>query len=485
MLPSFDRRVIVLGDAMLDRFLYGEASRLSPEAPIPIVKLNRTRSMAGGAGNVVRNLASLGGDPILITLAGGDQAGEELVQKLPSNAYVLRSQARKTTSKLRVIAANQQVVRVDDEEVRCANPAEEEALLAILGTAIEHAAALVLSDYGKGVLTPSLCAKAIAAARQAGIPCVVDPKGRDYKRYEGADVVTPNARELAEASGMPTGTAAEVEAAARAILAQVRIGALLVTRSNNGMMLVPRAGPAISERAHARDVFDVSGAGDTVIATLALAVAGGAALPRAMRLANAAAGVVVGKLGTAACSADELFSALREAEGGIGPVLSLETVTRLATEWRSEGLRIGFANGCFDILHAGHALMLREARRHCDRLIVALNSDAGVARLKGPSRPLNGLADRATVIGALSFVDAVMCFPEDTPLDAILAIRPDRLFKGSDYDLSDVIGARELASWGGQAMLLDLLPGRSTTTVVERARREAPHVAGQPSTATA
>jgi len=474
MLPSFDRRVIVLGDVMLDRFLYGEASRLSPEAPVPVVHLGRARSMAGGAGNVMRNIASLGGDPVLITLAGADPAGEELVRELPGGAHILRSPARRTTVKLRVIAAHQQVVRVDDEEFRSADLAEEEALLRALEAALDGAAALVLSDYGKGVLTPSLCKRAIAAARQAGIPCLVDPRGPDYARYEGTDILTPNAQELAQASGLPTGTAAEVEAAARAVLERVRIGALLVTRSEKGMMLVPKAGPALIERALAREVFDVSGAGDTVIAALALAMAGGAPLPVAMRLANAAASVVVGKLGTALCSADELVQALREADGGIGQVLPLQSVARLALEWRAEGLRVGFANGCFDILHAGHALMLREARRHCDRLIVALNTDAGVARLKGPSRPLNALADRATVIGALAFVDAVTSFAQDTPLDAILAIRPDRLFKGADYALAEVVGARELLSWGGQTMLLDLLPGRSTTTLVERARNAQP-----------
>jgi D-beta-D-heptose 7-phosphate kinase/D-beta-D-heptose 1-phosphate adenosyltransferase len=470
MLPLFDRRVVVLGDAMLDRFLYGKASRLSPEAPVPIVQLERQTSMAGGAGNVMRNIASLGGDAILIAMAGTDQTGDELAQRLPSGARLLRSPAQRTTVKLRVVAAHQQVVRVDDEAFREASPREEADLLALLLASLDGAAALVLSDYGKGVLTPLLCASAIAAARQAGIPCLVDPKGRDYARYDGADLLTPNARELAEASGLPTATATEVEAAARSILERTRIGAVLVTRGDKGMMLVPRAGPAITESAAAREVFDVSGAGDTVIATLALALAGGAQLPMAMHLANAAAGVVVGKLGTAPCSADELIHALREADGGVGQVLPLQSVARLALEWRSEGLRVGFANGCFDILHAGHALMLREARRHCDKLIVALNSDASVTRLKGPSRPLNALADRATVIGALAFVDAVTAFAEDTPLDAILAIRPDRLFKGADYALADVVGARELTSWGGQTILLDILPGRSTTRLVERAR---------------
>lgn len=477
MIPSFGHRVVVLGDAMLDRFLYGEASRLSPEAPVPVLRLARTRSMAGGAGNVVRNIASLGGIPTLIALAGGDLAGEELAQNLPENSYLLRSRGRKTTVKLRIVAGNQQIVRVDDEDALPASADEEQAVMDLLIPELPGAAALVLSDYAKGGLTPSLCARALAAARKFDIPCLVDPKGRDYARYEGADVATPNAQELSEATGMPTGTETEVEAAARNLLARLDIGALLVTRGHAGMMLVPRNGPALSAQATAREVFDVSGAGDTVVATLALAIAGGASLAQAIRMANAAAGVVVGKLGTALCSGSELVRALREAEGSFGPALPLQIVSGLATDWRTEGLRVGFANGCFDILHAGHTRMLREARGHCDRLVVALNSDESVTRLKGPPRPLNPLADRAAVIGALPFVDAVTSFSEDTPLEAILAVRPDRLFKGDDYELAEVVGAREISSWGGETILLSRLPGRSTTAVLERARRARPPTA--------
>jgi D-beta-D-heptose 7-phosphate kinase/D-beta-D-heptose 1-phosphate adenosyltransferase len=477
MIPSFDHRVVVLGDAMLDRFLYGQASRLSPEAPVPVLRLTRTKSMAGGAGNVVRNIASLGGAPTLIALAGGDPAGEELAQKLPEHSYLLRTRGRKTTVKLRVVSGNQQLVRLDDEEVRPASAEEEQAVLDLLAAELPGAAALVLSDYAKGGLTPSLCAKAIAAARKLDIPCLVDPKGRDYARYDGADIATPNAQELSEASAMPTATEAEVEAAARSLLARVGIGALLVTRGHAGMMLIPRKGPTIVAQATAREVFDVSGAGDTVVATLALAIAGGASLAQAISMANAAAGVVVGKLGTALCSGSELLRALREAEGGLGPALPLQIVSGLASDWRTEGLRVGFANGCFDILHAGHTQMLREARGHCDRLVVALNSDESVTRLKGPPRPLNPLADRAAVIGALPFVDAVTSFSEDTPLQAILAVRPDRLFKGNDYRLADVVGAREISTWGGQTILLSRLSGRSTTAVLERVRQARPPVA--------
>lgn len=464
------RRVLVFGDLMLDRYLYGDAQRLSPEAPVPVVRLGRSEAMPGGAGNVARNLAALGGTARLVALTGRDAAGEELAAMLGGAARLVASPARVTTTKLRVVAARQQVVRVDEERAAPADEAEQAALLALLEEELPAAEVLVLSDYAKGTLAPALIRAAIAGARARGIPCLVDPKGRDLSRYAGADCLTPNAAELAEAAGMPTGASAECEAAARALLARVDVGAVLVTRSEKGMMLIPRAGAAEAVPALAREVFDVSGAGDTAIAALALGVAAGLPLAGAMRVANAAAGVVVGKLGTATCSAAELDHALREQEGASGEVLPWPVAERLVAGWRAAGLRVGFANGCFDVLHAGHVHLLREARRHCDRLVVALNDDASVARLKGAGRPINPLADRAAVIGALASVDAVIAFAEDTPLAAIRALRPDRLFKGQDYALEQVVGAPEVASWGGETVLLPLLAGRSTTGLVARAR---------------
>ncbi len=460
VLQPLDGRVVVLGDVMLDRFLYGGARRLSPEAPVPVVRLERRTSMAGGAGNVARNVQALGGEAVLIGLVG-------------ACARFVPSPRRATSLKLRVIADRQQVVRVDEEVIEPADAQEEAALLAALREALPGARILVLSDYGKGVLTPAVCAGAIALAREAGVPCLVDPKGRDYARYAGADILTPNAAELAEATGLPVAADVQAEAAARALLDRVAVGAVLATRSEKGMMLVPRDGAAVGAAATAREVFDVSGAGDTVIATLALSLASGLDILEAMRLANAAAGVVVGKLGTATCTAAELEHALREAEDGSAEVLPRAAAAHLVRGWQAAGLRVGFANGCFDVLHAGHVGLLRAARRHCDRLVVALNDDGSVARLKGPSRPLNTLADRAAVIGALASVDAVTAFAEDTPLQAILALRPDRLFKGADYRLDQVVGAAEVESWGGTTVLLDLLPGRSTTRLVERARGSA------------
>jgi D-beta-D-heptose 7-phosphate kinase/D-beta-D-heptose 1-phosphate adenosyltransferase len=468
MIPSFDHGVIVVGDVMLDRFVYGTSGRLSPEAPVPVVRKTRETMMAGGAGNVARNIEALGGRPALFGLAGKDAAGDELARVIGPAARLVRSPDWQTIVKLRVIAQHQQVVRIDEEAPRAATSAEATELLADLGQCLGGARAMILSDYGKGVLTPEVCARAITAAHEAGALCIVDPKGRDYIRYAGAHFVTPNATELAEVTGMPTGTDAEVEAAGRALLARVSIGAVIATRSEKGMMLIPREGSVVVSPATAQEVFDVSGAGDTVIATLALALAAGRPVAEAMRIANLAAGVVVAKLGTAVCSSAELEHAMRVQDGGSG-VLSHAAAARIIREWQAEGLRVGFANGCFDILHAGHVQLLRVARRHCDRLIVALNDDASVARLKGPTRPINSLADRAAVIAGLDSVDAVTWFGEDTPLELIVQLRPDRLFKGSDYTVDQVVGAREIRAWNGQTILLDLLPGRSTTSIVSRA----------------
>ena len=468
MIPSLDHGVVVVGDVMLDRFVYGTSGRLSPEAPVPVVRKTRETMMAGGAGNVARNIEALGGRPTLFGLAGQDAAGDELARVIGAAARLVRSPDWQTIVKLRVIAQHQQVVRIDEETPRAATSAEAAALLTNLGQSLGGARAVILSDYGKGVLTPEVCARAITAANEVGALCIVDPKGRDYARYAGAHFVTPNASELAEVTGIPTSTDAEVEAAARVLLDRVSIGAVIATRSEKGMMLIPRDGAVVVSPAAAQEVFDVSGAGDTVIATLALALAAGRPVAEAMRFANLAAGIVVAKLGTAVCSFAELEHAVRVENGGNG-VLSHAAAARILHEWQAEGLRVGFANGCFDILHAGHVKLLREARRHCDRLIVALNDDASVARLKGPTRPINALADRAAVIAGLDSVDAVTWFGEDTPLELILQLRPDRLFKGSDYTVEQVVGAREIRAWDGQTILLDLLPGRSTTDIVSRA----------------
>ena len=479
MLDFAGVRVLVLGDVMLDRFLYGEVDRISPEAPVPVVRLRRSHAMPGGAGNVARNVSALGGKAILVGLLGEDDAAAELRALLAGDPGIedatVASAARPSTRKMRVIAGNQQVARLDEEEARPADAAEAAALAEAVRHGVAGCKAVVLSDYAKGALTPAVVSGAIAAAHAAGMPVFADPKSDDFGLYRGADCLTPNARELARATRLPTGTEAEVVAAARAAMRAAGLPALLCTRAERGMVLVRADGGHASVAAEAREVFDVSGAGDTVIATLALAHASGRPLEEAMRVANAAAGVVVGKLGTATVGAEELERALRAggdgSDGAEGaPALGLGAALRRVAEWRAHGLRVGFTNGCFDILHAGHVALLRAARRRCDRLVVALNTDASVARLKGASRPINPLADRAAVVSALSAVDAVVAFEEDTPLELIRALRPDVLVKGADYTEDRVVGADLVRASGGEVVLVDLLPGRSTTGIAARLR---------------
>lgn len=470
--------VLCVGDVMLDRFIYGDMERISPEAPVPVIRQGRTVEMLGGAGNVASNILSLGGSAILLALAAEDEAGailRRLIGERPRlDGVLIVTGHRPTIRKTRFIATHQQVVRIDEESRAPLAPDEEAALLAAIDAPLARADAVVVSDYGKAVCGEAVLRAVIDGAKARGIPVFVDPKGEDFSRYRGAACITPNARELALAARLPTGDEADVVAAARAVIAQQTDGsAILATRSDKGMMLVEPNGRTASVPARAREVFDVSGAGDTVIATLALAHASGMSLEAAMEVANAAAGVVVGKLGTATADIAEVQ---RELHGhGIGPDASdpigladLPTIRDLVARWQAQGLRVGFTNGCFDILHPGHVALLAAARAGCDRLVVGLNEDASVARLKGPGRPVNDLAARATVIAAIRHVDAVVGFGEDTPLALITALRPDVLVKGADYTLDQVVGAEFVLARGGRVDLVDLVAGHSTTRTIAR-----------------
>lgn len=460
MLDFSALHVLVVGDVMLDRYLYGSVERVSPEAPVPILARGREVAMPGGAGNVARNITALGARATLVGLVGRENATlrAEIARAGITDALV-ESGTRPTTTKLRVVAGNQQMLRIDDEATEALNGDEEAGLLEALDRALAaRPDAIIISDYGKGVLAPALLARLRGRA-----PVFVDPKGADFSRYAGAACITPNAAEMALAAGLPTRTEAECAAAARAVMARDGIAAILVTRSAKGMMLV-RPESALSIPARAQEVFDVSGAGDTVIATLALAHAAGRALEDAMRVANAAAGIVVARLGTATTSAAELSSALAGEAGSA--LLDLAAVQALVAQWKAAGLAVGFANGCFDILHAGHVALLTQAAAGCDRLVVALNTDASVARLKGPTRPVNRLEDRAVVIAALRQVAAVTSFSNDTPLTLIEALLPDVLVKGADYTAETVVGWPQVKAAGGRLLLAELLPGRSTTKIL-------------------
>ncbi len=476
--------VLCVGDVMLDRFVYGEMERISPEAPVPVLRLTRTREMAGGVGNVASNILSLGGRAVLVGLIGEDPAGEALRLIVSAQGCavsgLVRSAARPTICKTRFIAAHQQVVRADEESRLALQPDEERALIAAIDAHIGAAHVLVLSDYNKGVCARAVLAHAIEAAHRLAIPVFVDPKSNDFSRYRGATCITPNARELAAAAGMPADDEAQVAAAARLVMQQAGAGAILATRSEQGMMLVEQGGETLSVPARAREVFDVSGAGDTVIAAMALAHGGGQPLPQAMRIANAAAGVVVGKLGTATADLAEVMQELELLDRQFGehpvpaePGDALATLTQakaLTALWRAQGLRVGFTNGCFDILHPGHVSLLATARAECDRLIVALNTDASVRLLKGHARPINRLAARAGVIAAIRHVDCVVCFEEETPLELIRALLPDVLVKGADYAPEEVVGAELVQKAGGKLVLAGLVPGQSTTAAIARIR---------------
>ncbi|SHI71860.1 D-beta-D-heptose 7-phosphate kinase / D-beta-D-heptose 1-phosphate adenosyltransferase [Roseomonas rosea] len=479
MIDFGGRRILCLGDVMLDRFHYGRIDRISPEAPVPVVRMADSRAMLGGAGNVARNIASLGGEAVLVGVVGQDAAGRELAGLIAGTPGLtdatVASATRPTIAKTRIIAGHQHVVRLDEEVTGPITDADAAAIRARVEALLPGCHALVLSDYAKGLLRADVVRHAIDAARRLGLPVLVDPKRSDFGFYAGATVLTPNLKELRAAAQGPADTEEELAAAARALLGPARADAILVTRSEKGMLLVEAEGGTHTVRAHAKEVFDVSGAGDTVIAVMALAVAAGFPLPRAMRIANAAAGVVVGKLGTATLDMGELTAAMdaetpepADIAGKI--VSSAEQAIPVLDAWRRRGLEIGFTNGCFDILHRGHVTMLQAARAACDRLVVALNTDDSVRRLKGDGRPVNALEDRLAVIAALQSVDLVLAFGEDTPLELITRLQPDVLFKGADYRPEEVVGGDVVQARGGRVALIDLVPGRSTTGIIARSR---------------
>lgn len=471
-------KILCLGDIMLDKFAYCDTERISPEAPVPVLLLRRTQSMLGGAGNVARNIASLGGQAVLIGLLGIDEAGTEvraLVAATPglTDAHVA-SRSRPTIRKTRYMAAHQQLVRIDEEQIHPLDAVEAAGLIAGVEKALPEVGALVLSDYGKSVACPQVIDAAIARARALGVPVFVDPKTDDFRRYRGATCITPNLKELGAASRQPVATDDELVAAARKVMAAAETQAILTTRSEKGMVLVEASGEVHVEPARAQEVYDVSGAGDTVIAVLALASASGYRLPQAMHLANRAAGIVVSKLGTATVELDELMLDLSrdvtDKDWHHVKYYSSEEAETLVRRWQARGLKVGFTNGCFDIVHAGHVSLLAAARAQCDRLLVALNTDRGVRRLKGPNRPVNSLADRTAVIAAVESVDAVISFDEETPIELIRRLKPDVLVKGGDYTIEGVVGADIVQANGGKVLLVDLVEGRSTTRLIDAIR---------------
>ena len=468
------QRVLCIGDVMLDRFVYGSVDRISPESPVPVLHRTRTAEMPGGAGNVARNLASMGLEVVMIGLAGEDHEGERLEALLKGHAGIsprlVHSKTYQTVVKSRFVANNQQLLRVDTEQAVPEDEAITRALIDAIRTEAMNCRAVVISDYAKGCITPQVFAAAVQAARAQSIPLLVDPKSLDFSVYAGATLIKPNAAELASATGLLTARDEDVEAALKAAQAIVPDSSIIVTRAGKGMSWL-ESGVAYHRRGEARQVFDVSGAGDTSMAAITLGVVAEAGLEDAVALAVTASGIAVGKTGTATVDADEIRRALRPQDNLLrAAVLAGEDLSRQVQSWKSAGLRVGFTNGCFDILHAGHLKLLEESKSRCDRLIVAINTDASVKRLKGPSRPVNHERDRASLLASIGLVDAVTLFGEDTPADLIERLKPDLLVKGGDYTPETIVGAETVLAHGGEVHIVGLVEDISTTAILARSK---------------
>lgn len=468
--PDFSSvRVLVAGDLMLDEYWFGATSRISPEAPVPVVRVTAAQARAGGAANVAVNLASLGAGTVLAGVIGDDANAarlQEVLIPLGIELAAVRAVGRPTITKLRVLSRNQQLIRLDTEDAY--TPAEVEPLGQVLQAQLAGVGACVLSDYAKGTL--HAVSDFIAACRAQSVPVLVDPKGTDFARYAGATLLTPNLAEFEAVVGV-AGDDSDLLQRARRLRADLRLDGLVVTLSERGMLVIDQQDAATILPARAREVFDVTGAGDTVIAALAAGIAAGMPLAGAAALANLAAGLVVRKIGVASVTPSELRLALHEHGQGGGGMLSREEAFLVATEARTRGERVVMTNGCFDILHTGHVAYLEEAKARGDRLLVAVNDDSSVTRLKGAGRPVNPLEDRMAVLAGLASVDWVVPFGEDTPADLIASVLPDVLVKGGDYRPDQIAGSEAVLANGGTVEVLSFKEGRSTSALIEALRK--------------
>jgi D-beta-D-heptose 7-phosphate kinase/D-beta-D-heptose 1-phosphate adenosyltransferase len=465
-------KILVVGDLMLDRYILGDVDRISPEAPVPVLRHAQRYERAGGAANVAMNLAGLGCQALLAGFWGEDAERAELAAFLDAaeidTAGVVTTRLP-TISKTRIVGRQQQLLRLDIESHEKPNAEDHKNLRERVELLVSKVHAVVLSDYAKGALTAELCEAVVRVARAAGIPVLADPKSPDFSKYSGATMVCPNLSELAVATGVSTHEMTALLAAGEAQRVEHELKYLCVTMSDKGIRVLSAQGEYNSP-ARAREVFDVSGAGDTVIATLAAALAGGLQVETAVELANLAAGIVVGKVGTVPIAQHELIAALTPSSGirGGEKVLDGERLAKRVAEWRAAGETIVFTNGCFDILHVGHVTLLEDCHRFGSKLVLGLNSDASVCRLKGPTRPVVGENERARVMAALAAVDAVVLFEEDTPIELIRAVRPDVLVKGGDYSVETVVGHEVVMAAGGRVEIVPTVEGFSTTNIVKK-----------------
>lgn len=471
LIPSFENiRVLVYGDLMLDRYWYGQATRISPEAPVPVVHVREHNIRPGGAANVALNVASLGGQVTVMGLVGDDPEAGQLQSALKQahvDCELLTVPNHPTVTKLRVIGQQQQLIRMDFEEPFL--NINDEPLIEIYRRELQRTHVVVLSDYAKGALQHSQ--KLIELARQYGVPVLVDPKTRDFNRYRGATLVTPNKNEFESIIG-PWENEQELVEKAENIIELYDLGGLLVTRGKEGMTLIQQNHPVQHFTAKAREVYDVTGAGDTVIGVIAAMLSTGRDLAEAVRISNIAAGLVVMKLGAAAVSVPELRRAVLRQGGLSEGILSEEELMEALADARAHGEKIIMTNGCFDILHAGHIQYLQQAKSLGKRLIVAVNDDNSVKLLKGPQRPLNSLMGRMTILAGLRSVDWVVPFSEATPERLISRVMPDVLVKGGDYQVEQIAGAQAVLAGGGQVQILDFLPGFSTTGLIHKIQEQ-------------
>ena len=466
------QRVLVLGDVMLDRYIWGDVERISPEAPVPIVRAHHNSEQPGGAANVAMNLAGLGAEVTVAGFAGDDEECfrlKEFLRRANVAPILVPVPGMPTISKLRILSGSQQMLRVDTESRAAVGEVAYDELLTQIKEALPGAGAVILSDYAKGVLTERVCRETIDAAKALHIPVLVDPKTPDFRRYRGATTICPNLNELSAAVRGGRATLEELFSAAEELIRDAELEYLVVTLSEKGIAVV-RQGTRSVAPAVARQVFDVSGAGDTVISVLALCLACGLPIENATQLANVAAGIVVSKVGTVPVYKFELLEALSPqiAIKVEEKVLTLDRLMGRVAGWRSNGEKVVFSNGVFDLLHMGHITLLESARSQGDRLIVAVNSDASVRKLKGEGRPLVAEHERAQILAALASVDAVTVFDDETPLGTINALRPDVLVKGGDYTEETIVGAKEVQAWGGRVKIIPRVAALSATDLIKR-----------------
>ncbi|PLX75720.1 MAG: bifunctional heptose 7-phosphate kinase/heptose 1-phosphate adenyltransferase [Desulfuromonas sp.] len=466
-------KVLVVGDLMLDEYLWGQVERISPEAPVQVVAVRREELRLGGAGNVLNNLVALGAQVTVASVLGDDADGRLLREQLAGLGVdphgIVLAPGRTTSRKTRVLASNQQIVRIDRETRASITPDQERQLLSRIETQLPECRVVLVSDYLKGVLPESLLQAIIQLTRQAGVPVVVDPKGDDYRKYRGATVLTPNRKEAEVASGVRIDDDASLAKAGEGLLRELDLDALVLTRSEAGMSLFFRDSQTVHLPTEAKEVFDVSGAGDTVLALVGLGLAAGLSLEQAAWLSNVAAGIVVGKVGTSTVVPAEIIAAVgRRHQDSDLKIHGRQPLATLLADRRARGERVVFTNGCFDLLHAGHIKYLQAARRLGDLLVLGLNSDASIRRLKGEKRPLIEQDERAHLLAALGCIDFVTVFDEDTPLELISTLRPDILVKGGDYTPEGVVGKDLVESWGGRVELIEFVDGKSTTSLIEK-----------------